>query len=323
MILHWYFNSKKSEDFVGRGPLRGFGSWILLWSQLGVRQYNLMKACLVVFMFVLSSGYVGASEMIHLWPDGVPGETESKASPVISDDHTGDVIRIEKVTNPALIVFEANPDLRNGGTVIICPGGGYHHLAVDKEGYEIAEWLSSLGYTTFVLQYRVPENRDGAFQDTQRAIRCVRGMAERWGIESDKIGILGFSAGGSLGARVSTGDMKEAYLPVDENDHLSARPDFCILIYPAYLDLGPDHSLTPELELNEKTPPMFLFAALDDQKHVNSSLVMGSGLREANVPFELHVLPEGGHGFGMRPGNRAAEMWPKLCEAWMALTVLE
>ncbi len=257
---------------------------------------------------------------IQLWSNAVPGESEAKSPPLISATNTGNVTRIERVTDPKLIVYEANPENANGAAVIICPGGGYNILAVDKEGYEVADWLSDLGYTAFVLHYRVPKKESGALQDALRAIRCVRGLRETWNVDSDKIGILGFSAGGSLSARASTRYAEALYEPVDRLDAESARPDFTILIYPAYLDRGTNGSLTPELKLDEETPPMFLFVASDD-RFVKSSLVMGSALESANVPFELHILPVGGHGFGMRAGNGAAEMWPKLCEAWMQLTV--
>jgi len=275
----------------------------------------------IPIMLCLSTIYSKDHEVIELWPQDVPGQAEPKVAPSISKNNKGATIRIDKVTNPALIVYEANPEHRNGAAVIICPGGGYSILAVDKEGYEVAEWLSELGYTAFVLQYRVPRNRKGALQDAQRAIRTVRGMAKDWDIDTDRIGILGFSAGGSLSARASTLYLDADYAPIDSYDSLSARPDFAVLIYPAYLDEGTNHALTPELKVDKNTPPMFIFVAGDDQ-YANSSLVMSAALKKKKVPFELHILPKGGHGFGMRPGNRAAETWPLLCEEWMQFTVL-
>ena len=179
-----------------------------------------------------------------------------------------------------------------------------------------------MGYTAFVLQYRVPDNKKWALQDAQKAIRCVRGAAAKRGIQANNIGILGFSAGGSLSARASTRYLETLYKAVDSFDSLSARPDFAVLIYPAYLDQGVDHSLTPELKVDEKTPPTFMFVAGDDN-FANSSLVMSSALKAKQVSFELHIVPEGGHGFGMRPGNRAAETWPTLCEKWMQQTALK
>jgi acetyl esterase/lipase len=283
-----------------------------------------MRILAIHFLFIVMGGLVYSQddEVIYFWPGEIPGETEIKAPPVVLIPKRGDTTRLSKVSNPSLTVYKASPKTRNGAAVIICPGGGYRNLVIDMEGSEIAEWLRELGYTAFVLQYRVPENRAGALQDAQRAIRYVRGMSEKWGVEADKIGMIGFSAGGSLSARASTLYRQVHYEPIDKLDLVSARPDFSILIYPAYLDEGVNHALSPELRVDKKTPPMFLFVAADD-RHANSSLVIGSALREASVPFELHILPLGGHGFGMRSGNRAAETWPAFCEKWMQLTIFE
>ncbi len=281
-----------------------------------------------LFLLLLFSTYFISSassldrEVISLWPQAVPGEKDPKSSPIISPNRKGDTTRIAKVTDPTLTIYEPKPENKNGAAIIICPGGGYSILAVDKEGYEVAEWFSELGYTAFVLQYRVPDNRKGALQDAQRAIRYVRATSKHRGIHPDKIGIMGFSAGGSLSARASTQHNLTLYPPNDAWDTQSARPDFSLLIYPAYLDEGAQNTLSPELQIHPDTPPMFLFVAADD-KYANSSLVMSSALRTNKVPFELHILPYGRHGYGMRPGSRAAETWPKLCKQWLQLTVLK
>jgi acetyl esterase/lipase len=204
----------------------------------------------------------------------------------------------------------------------VCPGGGYSILAVDLEGYEIAEWLNSLGFTAFVLQYRVPEKEEGALQDIQRTLRIIRSRAEEWDIDPAKLGVFGFSAGGSLSARASTRYNDTTYAPVDAADTFSCRPDFSVLIYPAYLDRGEERALTPELSVDENTPPMFLFATADDY-HGNSVLVMAGALRDHEVPVELHFLAEGGHGYGLRPGNVAADTWPALAAKWLNKIVEE
>jgi acetyl esterase/lipase len=270
------------------------------------------------FFFCVSATMAQNHEVIHLWPENVPGEEQPKAEPIYSDDTSGNTTRIAEVTDPTISVFKADPEKKNGCGVIVCPGGGYHILAIDKEGTEIARWLNKLGYTAFVLQYRVPEKQKGALQDLQRAIRLVRSRAESWNIHSDKLGVIGFSAGGSLAARASTRYTDQTYPPVDEKDSLSSRPSFSLLIYPAYLDKGKNNSLTPGLEVTADTPPMFLFSAAND-KHANSALVMGSTLRDQKVPVELHIVPAGGHGYGLRPGNKAAETWPRLAEKWLLL----
>jgi len=255
-------------------------------------------------------------EKIYLWPDRVPGETEARHDPVQSEDTSGNVIRLTDVTNPALIIYEPDAGVNNGTGIIICPGGGYNILAIDKEGYEIAEWFNKLGFTAFILEYRVPQKQAGALMDIQRAIRIIRSKADTWKINPDKLGIIGFSAGGSLCARASTLFNKETYPKIDKSDELSCRPDFSLLIYPAYLDQGENRSLTPELKITSETPPMFIFATADD-RHGNGSLVMATALRDAGIPVELHFMPVGGHGYGLRPENVAVKTWPVLAETWL------
>lgn len=251
---------------------------------------------------------------IELWPETVPGQEKPKKEAVISGNNDRNVTRIAEVTNPLLKVFA--PDQPNGAAVIVCPGGGYNILAIDLEGYEIAEWLRKMGFTAFVLQYRVPEKQEGALQDVQRAIRLVRQQAHQWDLNPEKLGVMGFSAGGSLSARASTRYDDRTYDNIDLADQLSARPDFSLLIYPAYLDQGPDRSLTPELPVTGETPPAFLFATADDD-HGNSTLVYTKALRDNEVPVEMHMLAEGGHGYGLREGNVAGETWPELAETWL------
>lgn len=264
------------------------------------------------------------SEIIHLWPGQVPGENEAKHPPVESMDTSGrfHYLKISSITDPALVVFRPKASLNNGAGIIVCPGGGYYILAVDLEGYEIAKWLNKLGFTAFVLQYRVPKKQEGALQDIQRAIRVVRSQADTWGINAAKLGVLGFSAGGSLAARAGTEYYKETYLPFDSIDKRSCRPDFALLIYPAYLNLGENKSLTPEITVNSETPPMFIFQTADDGD-AGSGLVMADTLRKAKVPVEFHLMPFGPHGYGLRKGNEAAETWPGLADKWLKKIITE
>ncbi len=253
---------------------------------------------------------------IDLWPGGVPGEAAPKADPVVTDDNSNGVVRLTDVTRPVLEVFVPLKEDANGAAVVICPGGGYRLLAMNLEGYEVAKWLNTLGYTAFVLHYRVPDKRMGALQDAQRALRVVRSRSGEWGLNPDKIGIMGFSAGASLSVRLSSRYADTLYQRIDAADELSARPDFTMAIYPAYLDDGPNQSVTPELLPLDNMPPMFLFSTHDDP-YGNSALVMASALRKVRVPVELHYLPRGGHGYGVRLGNKAAETWPLLAEKWL------
>jgi acetyl esterase/lipase len=152
--------------------------------------------------------------------------------------------------------------------------------------------------------------------DLQRAIRVVRSRAAEWGVESGDLGVIGFSAGGSLAARASTQFNTSDYISIEDDHRISARPDFALLIYPAYLDLGENRSLTPDLSHLDDAPPTFLFGTADD-RHGNSALVYAGALRDHNIPVELHFLPTGGHGYGLRQGNVAAETWPALVEKWL------
>lgn len=270
----------------------------------------------ITLLMTCISGYSQNKNLLYLWPGKVPGETKDKQEPVAAPSKNDNVLRYAEITNPALEIFLAAGTAKSNPAVIVCPGGGYSVLAYDKEGTEIAAWLNRQGISAFVLQYRVPQKKEGALQDIQRSIRLVKSNSEKWAIDPDRLGIIGFSAGGSLCARAATTFNKKTYSPIDLSDSISSRPSFAMLIYPAYLDQGPDFSLTPELTMSREVPPMFIFQTADDNLS-NSSLVMAGALRKMKIPVELHLLPKGGHGYGMRPGNVAAETWPGLAEKWL------
>ncbi|GAA4309014.1 alpha/beta hydrolase [Compostibacter hankyongensis] len=273
-----------------------------------------------LILFCAMPAFAQNASVIHLWPGKVPGEKDAKHPAEIAPDSSRGVTRLTNVTNPTLTVYEPDAGHRNGAGIIVCPGGGYSILAIDLEGDEVAKWLNTLGFTAFVLQYRVPQKQEGALQDVQRAIRIVRKNAAKWSLNPDKVGVLGFSAGGDLSARASTLYDQKTYPAVDDADAVSCRPDFAVLIYPAYLDKGPEHSITPGVKVNEHTPPMFLFSTADDP-HGLSALAMASALKQAKVPVEQHLYPKGGHGYGLRPGNPAAMTWPTLAGDWLEKTV--
>jgi acetyl esterase/lipase len=278
---------------------------------------DLKLVCLIAGMYYLSTiVHSQVKDTIYLWPDIVSGENEAKQAPLQTNNTKGGVIRLTQVTNPALLVFEPEKQNHSGKGIIICPGGGYRILAIDKEGYEIAEWLNEHGYTAFVLQYRVPNKQLEALNDLQQAIRIVRSCAAEYGLSPNKLGVLGFSAGGNLCARAACMFSCDTSHNYDSLDKVSSHPNFAMLIYPAYLDKGKNRSIAPELHINYETAPFFIFGTADDH-HGNSSLVMASALRDHNVPFELHVFPQGGHGYGKRSGNIAAETWPSLALKWL------
>jgi acetyl esterase/lipase len=275
---------------------------------------------LMLLIMITKVSFAQKNDLVQLWPGKVPGENKEKKSAVTGASENDNIIRISEVTDPAFEVFLPENSVKNNAAVIVCPGGGYQILAWDLEGTEIAAWLNRNGYAAFVLQYRVPQKRDGALQDVQRAMRIIRNNASKYQVDPQKVGVIGFSAGGSLTARTSTQFNRKTYTPVDSADSLSCRPSFAILIYPAYLDQGPGLSLTPELQISGETPPMFIFQTADDQ-YGNSALVMAQALRNAKIPVELHLLPAGGHGYGLRPGNYAAETWPGLAEKWLRIVL--
>jgi acetyl esterase/lipase len=265
--------------------------------------------------FVVAKTIHAQTDSVYLWPNAVPDQIKLKGQPVTTtiDDGT---TRVTEVTNPFFTAFEPKKEVKNNKAIIVCPGGGYVRLAVHKEGYTIANWLTSLGYTVFVLQYRVPNVRDGAFQDIQRAIRLIRYNAKKYGIDPNKIGAMGFSAGAHVVARLGMADSTQTYPTQDAADKEYGRPDCMIIIYPGYLDGGPNKSLTPELKASSKTADTFIFQAMDDAI-VQSSFALVAALRDVKANVELHLVPKGGHGFGMIAGNKAAETWPPLLAAWL------
>jgi acetyl esterase/lipase len=276
-----------------------------------------MKQIFVILYIMASlNAFSQKNDLIYLWPGKVPGEVKEKQVPAIAASQNDNIIRYSEVTNPAMEVFLPDETKNNGSAMIVCPGGGYQILAYDLEGTEIAAWLNKLGFTAFVLQYRIPGKQEGALQDAQRAFRIIRSNPEKWHINPEKIGVMGFSAGGSLSARASILFNKRTYKAVDKADSLSCRPSFTMLIYPAYLDQGPNLTLTPELKLNKDVPPLFIFQTADDP-YGNSALVMAGALRDQKLSVELHMLAKGGHGYGLRQGKVAAETWPLLAEKWL------
>lgn len=252
-------------------------------------------------------------ESLAIWPDRPLLEK--------SDDEVkyDKIIRITKVKRPAIEFYKAKNAKPNAPAVVIFPGGGYQILAYDLEGTEIAEWLNSIGIHAIILKYTVPGNqRDAALQDAQRAFGIVRSKAKGWSINPDQIGVLGFSAGGHLAANLSTNYQKRNYAPIDAADKLSCRPDFTILIYPAYIyDNKDKRQMAPEIKVTAKTPPAFIVQTLDDRRLVDSAFNYCRELKDVKVDAELHLYAKGGHGYGMRPTKNPISGWPKLCQVWL------
>lgn len=272
---------------------------------------NKTKTMLLASAMLLAAPAWAQESERNIWPDKRPAEVTLEKGKMKQEMGDDGILRIQQMPVPTLQKFPVVKSPK-GKVVIVCPGGGYQILAVNHEGTEIAQWLNALGYTAYVLRYRVPDNREGALQDVQRAIRIAR--AENPG---KQVGVMGFSAGASLTARAATRFQLPSYTATDETDAQSARPDFAALIYPAYMDEGEYHTLTPELTITEQTPPFFVFQTADDP-YGNSALVISQALRNHKIPVQLHIYEKGGHGYGLRANlAEAASKWPKLMEEWL------
>jgi acetyl esterase/lipase len=289
-----------------------------------------MRSTVSFLLFILFLAIAGAAEKrdeIRLWPKTAPGEKDKLgAEQDMTKPNEGlvagkRVIRLGNVSDPTLSYYPAPAGNDTGCAVLVCPGGAYHILAMDLEGTEVCEWLNSIGVTAILLKYRVPARKDqqryaAPLQDAQRALSLVRSRASEGKMKH--LGILGFSAGGHLAAVTSSQYDKRTYETIDEADRQSCRPDFTVLIYPAYLtDKNEPTKLAPELTITPRTPPTFLLQTQDDGVGVWNAMGYGLSLERAKVPFEMHIYPKGGHGYGLRPTERPVTLWPKQVEVWM------
>lgn len=284
-----------------------------------------LRSLSLVWATVLAAQvWAAPSEPIPLWPGGPPGETNT-VLPERDTSKPGEglvagkpLIRLGHVSQPSITVYRPEPANDTGVAVIVCPGGGYSILAMDLEGTEVCEWLNSIGVTGVLLKYRVPKRESGPLQDAQRALGLVRHRAKEWGLNPQRIGVLGFSAGGNLAAELSANHNARAYPIVDDADAASCRPDFQLLVYPAYLVQKDDpQKIAPAVTVTSNTPPTFLLMAVDDPVRVENVLGYSLALKQSKVPFELHVYPTGGHGYGLRQTSERVTLWPDLAAQWM------
>ncbi len=300
----------------------------------------MIRALLLASMACLMSASFASAEdeppTYPLWPEGAPG-----AQGTDTGDHNvaGDV--------PTITVCLAPKDKATGAAVVICPGGGYGHLAIDHEGYEVAEWLNSLGIAGIILKYRLGPKYHHPIElgDAQRAIRTVRARSKEWGLDPHRVGVLGFSAGGHLASTVTThydSGKPDARDPIDRQ---SCRPDRAILVYPVitleteYAHAGSRrnllgenpssdlvHSLSNETQVTKDTPPVFLAHTNEDRGvPAENSILFVLALRKAGVPVEFHLFEKGPHGLGLGSGSKqhriapdpAFTAWPGLCATWL------
>lgn len=270
---------------------------------------------------------VDGKTTFRVWPDKAPGETGDVPPEAIVNRKPKNgvpVIRVGNVSEPTYTYYPAPEETNTGACVVVCPGGGYNILAWNLEGTEVCEWLNSVGVNGVLLKYRVPRRKgrpmhEAPLQDAQRTIRLVRRDAAKHGIDPRRIGILGFSAGGHLAATTSTNADKPAYEAIDEADKLSARPDFTVLVYPAYLmtkevDVN---KLVPEVVATKTTPPAIAIMTQDDGVKVECAIGYFLALKRAKVPAEMHIYPTGGHGYGLRKSEHDVSNWPNRVGQWM------
>ena len=257
-------------------------------------------------------------QIIVLWPKGTPQPVDASLTETAETTVSpikGPVTRVTGVTEPTISFYKAE-SRGPAQAVLVCPGGGYNILAWDLEGEEVAEWLNSIGISAAVLKYRVNRNREGALQDAQRALGLLRSKADELNLDPNRIGVLGFSAGGHLSAMLSNHWRQRTYPKIDASDSVSCRPDFTVLVYPAYIGT-PYFEFADDFKLDPDVPPAFIVQTQDDKRHFPSAIAYNNGLVKAGVPVELHTYPKGGHGYGLRPSAYPVSGWKDLCRDWL------
>lgn len=278
-----------------------------------------------------------AQEVIPLYKDSIPNARPSPDEERVTYDRDSNMI-IHNISRPTLTVYLPAKDKRNGAAVVICPGGGYWVTASKHEGSDVARRFNQMGVAAFVLKYRIPDEKTmintaiGPLQDAQRALQMVRENASAWGIKTDKVGIMGFSAGGHLAATAGT-HFAKSY--ISNSKKLSLRPDYMVLVYAVTTFTEPIASkgsrekllgknaspelireFSNELHVNKKTPPTFLVHAKDDAVKVENSILFADELRKNGVPVEMYLYEKGGHGYGMF-NKSSTVLWMDLLEQWM------
>ena len=296
---------------------------------------NFISICL---LFMLSNSFA-QNQVVKLW-DEVPNSEETKEKEQIVK---ADIIRVSLVKEPTLEIYLPPKRIASNKAVIICPGGGYRCLAYDWEGTEIAKWLNAKGISAFVLKYRLPLSKsliipnEAPLQDAQRAMRWVRINAKKWGVNPNKIGVIGFSAGGHLASSLGTQFDAPNAFKEQPMDTISARPDFMALIYPVvtmqddYTHKGSQRNLlgenpnevlktqySNELQVTKNTPPTFLVHSTDDKAvPVENSLNLYKALKDKGVKVEMHIYPYGGHGYSLAIGKGYLQSWLSRFEDWL------
>jgi acetyl esterase/lipase len=269
---------------------------------------------LSLFLAGAFSHATAAPQVIPIWSDGAPGSAGRRDRPevtVLSPDQS--YHRVSQIHHPSITVYPAPPDRANGTGVLILPGGGFQFLSIDLEGSEVADWFNRQGITAFVVKYRLPKEPDStytmddALADAQRAIRLVRSRAAEWGLRPDRIGTMGFSAGGRIAADAGLRFQDGQPAATDPLHRVSSRPDFQILVY----------GFTAPDAIPANTPPTFLICAHDDGDKPRQAIALYSALLTNKVPAELHIYGLGGHAYAMRDFGHPINTWNQRLRDWL------
>lgn len=281
------------------------------------------------------SGSAGEPLVVELWPGKVPNEPGTIGAEYVRMSPNSERKQVEvfeptrmvtNVTKPSITIYRPDKDKETGTAMLICPGGGYWNLYWQLEGEEVAAWLNSIGVTGIVLKYRVPRRPDEPrgeparrpLQDAQRAVSLVRSRASEWNIDPQRIGMIGFSAGGHLAIATATSFDQRTYEPIDDIDKVSCRPNFAIPVYSGYLKAKDKDELALGLRIPAETPPVFLVHGSDDiVSPPEHSVFMYLALKRAGVPAELHIYAATTHDFGVRASDRPYSTWTDSCAKWL------
>lgn len=281
-----------------------------------------MYRLIVLALFFICSATLAGAEPIRVWPKLAPGETTEQVGEALPP-RAGEVVpitRVVNVTQPMMSVHLAPQP--NGSAVVILPGGGFSRVVPDLEGTEAAEWLNRHGVSAFVLSYRTTADMQTPgwikpLQDAQRAISLIRAKADQWQLRKDRIGLVGFSAGGQVASRLLCGAQR-TYDRIDEIDDVGFRPDFSILIYPWNMYDAKTDALIAGVEVPKSCPPTFLVHTDDDRSSSLGAVLFYAGLKKHGIPAELHVYGNGGHGYGLRPVAKSQiSSWPDHAAHWL------
>jgi acetyl esterase/lipase len=289
---------------------------------------KLLFASTLIFAVALAAD---RGEEIKLWPNGAPG-SEGITAPEVSKASTnpkypGWPSNFTVTHYPSIYVFLPPKEKATGAAMIVAPGGGHTQLVIEKEGWEFADWLNSIGVAAFVLKYRLakaPGSKytlpDQVYADAARAMRLVRSHAKEWNLDPARIGFSGFSAGGEVAGMIETKFDAGKPDAADPIERVSSRPDFNVLIYPWYRPGANKPDETPLFPIPKDAPPVFMVCADDDRSHVEPTVKFYLELEANHTPSEMHIYAYGGHGFGLRPTSKSGPVntWPDRLKEWLA-----